>query len=45
MKGTIEEIVAKLKSSTTIEEIISYCDTVDDFNEILEEYCRRNNKE
>ena len=45
MKGNIEEIVAKLKPESTIEELISYCDTIEDFNEIFEEYSRRNSKE
>ena len=45
MKGTVEEILAKLKPETTIAELISYCDTIDDFNEIFEEYCRLNSKE
>lgn len=40
MKGNIEEIVAKLKPETTIEELISYCYTTDDFNMIFEEYCK-----
>ena len=40
MKGAIEEIVARLKPETTIEEVISYCDSVDDFNKIFEEFCK-----
>ena len=40
MKGNLKEIVARLKSETTLEEIISYCDTIDDFNKIFDEYCK-----
>lgn len=40
MKWNIEEIIAKLKPETTIEEVISYCDTIDDFNNLFEEFCR-----
>lgn len=40
MKGDFKEILAKLKPETSIEELISYCDTLDDFNKIFEEYCK-----
>ena len=38
MKGNVKDIVAKIKPETSIEEIISYCDTVEDFDELFREY-------
>ena len=35
MKGNIQDIIKKIRPETTIEEIISYCDTTDDLDMIL----------
>ena len=35
MKGNLQDIIEKIKPETSIEEIISYCDTTDDLEIIL----------
>lgn len=38
MKGDIKEIAKKLTPQTSMEEFFSYCDSVDDFDELFREY-------
>lgn len=45
MKGDIKEIVKNLTGQTSVEEITSYCDTVDDFDELFREYLKLQGEE
>lgn len=40
MKGNVKEIAKRITPQTSIEEMISYCNTLDDFNHLFNEYCK-----